>query len=45
MIDFTTETHGLDTFMVCELPKDAHIDTMGLGMLKNNSKGYTYQNR
>lgn len=36
MIDFTTETHGLDTFMVCELPKDAHIDTMGLGMLKNN---------
>lgn len=36
MIEFKTQTQGLETFMVCDIAKENHIDTMGLGMLKNN---------
>lgn len=35
-MEFTTQTKGLETFMVCDIAPEEHIDTMGLGMLKNN---------
>lgn len=36
MYNFTTETQGLDTFLVCEIAPETRLDTAGLGMLLNN---------
>lgn len=36
MYNFTTETQGLDTFLVHEISEETQLDTAGLGMLLNN---------
>lgn len=36
MYNFTTETQGLDTFLVHEISGETQLDTAGLGMLLNN---------
>ena len=36
MYNFTTETQGLDTFLVHEISEETQLDTAGLGRLLNN---------
>lgn len=36
MVEFVTQSQGLDTFLECEIKDGMQIDTVGLGMILNN---------
>lgn len=36
MITFRTETEGFETYRVCEIEENEALDTVGIGMLRNN---------
>lgn len=36
MITFKTETEGFETYRVCEIEENEALDTVGIGMLRNN---------